>query len=221
MDKVLVVDDDQDFLSILEQGLRRYERQFEVLTASNGEEAIQGLRKQRISVLVTGLDMPRVEGIELLTYMFRYHPTTPCIVMTEHGARIKRGDDRGEILRYVEKPLDSHELALAIIDGLDRLDEGGFRVRARLRSLLQLIELAHRTCLLHVQCAGRGKGFFYFVEGALYSALCGDLRGEDAALRMMSWHPVDIRIKCFPKGNTGQRVNLIVRRHRDGHGPDR
>jgi hypothetical protein len=61
-----------------------------------------------------------------------------------------------------------------------------------------------------VKSGEKRKGFFYFVEGALYNALCGHLRGEDAALRMMSWDPVDIRIKCFPQQNTRHRVNIIV-----------
>jgi DNA-binding NtrC family response regulator len=125
MDKVLIVCDNPEFLGILKEGLQKYEGQFEVLTASGGEEAIEVLKREHVSVLVTDLVMPRVDGPELLTHMTKKHPTTPCIVMKEHGnPEIKKRADRKDVFRYFEKPFDCNQLARAIIEGLDCLDEG-------------------------------------------------------------------------------------------------
>ena len=98
MDKVLIVDDDELFLDIVKQGLQNYKSQFQVLTASDGDEAIEVLKREYISVLVTDLVMPKLDGLELLAHMTRSHPATPCIVMTGYGSpAIKKRAERGEM----------------------------------------------------------------------------------------------------------------------------
>jgi len=125
MDKVLIVGDNPEFLGILKEGLEKYKGQFEVLTASGGEKAIEVLKREHVSVLVTDFVKPKVDGPELLSHMTKNHPTTPCIVMTEHGSpKIETRADRKDAFRYVRKPFGCNELARAIIEGLDCLDEG-------------------------------------------------------------------------------------------------
>lgn len=127
MDKVLIVDDDQIFLQSLQQGLQKYTGQFEVLTASNGEEALAVLKRDRISVLITDLEMPEMDGLELLAHMRKNRPQVPCVVMAESGSsEIRNEADREYIFRYLQKPFDVNELFAVIIEGLDRLDEGLF-----------------------------------------------------------------------------------------------
>jgi DNA-binding NtrC family response regulator len=127
MDKVLLVCDNPEILGILKEGLQKYEGQFEVLTASGGDEAIELLNRERVSVLVTDLVMPIVDGPELLTHMTYKHPATPCIIMTDHGRpEIKKRAAMEDSFRYFKKPCDCNDLARAIIEGLDCLDEGKF-----------------------------------------------------------------------------------------------
>ena len=127
MDKVLIVCDNLEFLGILKEGLQKYEGQFEVLTASGGDEAIELLNRERVSILVTDFVMPIVNGPELLTHMTCKYPTTPCIVLTEHeSTEINKKADREDAFRYFKKPFDCNDLARAIIEGLDCLDEGKF-----------------------------------------------------------------------------------------------
>jgi len=126
MDKVLIVCDNPEFLGILKEGLQKYEGQFEVLTASGGDEAIELLNRERVSVLVTDLMMPIVDGPELFTHMTYKHPATPCIVMTDHGSPEIKKRAREDAFRYFKKPFDCNDLARAIIEGLDCLDEGNY-----------------------------------------------------------------------------------------------
>jgi DNA-binding NtrC family response regulator len=127
LDKVLIVDDDLEFLNTLKEGLDKYKGQFEVLTAPDGEEATEVLKRERISVLVTDLVMQKVGGQDLLTHMTKNYPQIPCIVITGAGSHeIKKSAYRKDILCYIEKPFAFEELAWAVIDGLDRLDEGVF-----------------------------------------------------------------------------------------------
>ena len=128
MDKVLIVDDNPKFLSYLCDGLKKYESQFLVSRAIHGKEATEALKKEPVSVLVTGLEISKMDGSELLTYMAQEYPNIPCIVMAApENPEIKKIADRKDIFRCIEKPFDFNELAWAIIDGLDALDESGYR----------------------------------------------------------------------------------------------
>ena len=127
MDKVLIVDVDQIFLKRLKEGLQKYKGQFEVVTASDGEEALEVLKKERISVLITDMVMPKMDGLELLAHMRKNRPQVPCIVIAEpKNSEIKEIAARQEIFRYLEKPFDFSQLADVIMEGLDHLDEGLF-----------------------------------------------------------------------------------------------
>ena len=127
MDKVLIVDDDPICLDRLRDELQKYVGQFEVVTATNGAEALEILGKERISVLVTDLDMPQMNGWELLAHMRKHRPQIPCVVMTEpKNPDVEIKADRDFIFRYIAKPFGADELFALIMEGLERLDEGLF-----------------------------------------------------------------------------------------------
>ena len=127
MDKVLIVDDDPIFLDRLREELKKYVGQFELVTATNGAEALEVLGKARISVLITDLDMPQMNGLELLAHMRKHRPQIPCVVMTE--PKTPDGEnkaDQDSIFRYIAKPFSADALFALIMEGLERLDEGLF-----------------------------------------------------------------------------------------------
>jgi DNA-binding NtrC family response regulator len=126
MDKVLIVDGDLEFSNTLKVGLQKYEGQFEAVTASDREEALEVLKKARISVMIIDLVMSETDGQGLLTHMKKNRPQVPCIAMIARGRpEIKNATDPG-IFHFIEKPFEFSELANVIIDGLDRIDEGVF-----------------------------------------------------------------------------------------------
>jgi len=127
MDKILIVDDDRIFLRSLNEGLQKYMGQFEVMTVSNGDEALKVLDSGRISVLITDLDMPKMGGLDLLSHMRKKRPQDPCVLMVEpESPEIEKGADRENIFRTMTKPFDANELFPVIMEGLERLDEGLF-----------------------------------------------------------------------------------------------
>jgi len=208
MEKVLIVDDDSKLLNILKKSLQKYVNQFEVLTASDGEEAIEVLKREHISVLVTDLVMPKVSGLELLTYMNQNRPHIPCIVITAHGnPEFRERAAREDVLGYIEKPFDSNELAWEILDRFDRFDEDSYPKGMSVNSLLLLTEMEQKTCHLEISFSEKRKGLFYFNKGALYDALYSDLKGEDAALEMIGWDHVDFQFKDISKEDQKRRIN--------------
>ncbi len=78
--RVLLVDDEEQFLEVLAQRLMT--RDFEVLTASGGDEALAILEKSEIDVVVLDVMMPGRDGISTLKEFKRIKPLTEVIMLT-------------------------------------------------------------------------------------------------------------------------------------------
>ncbi|MEN6508636.1 MAG: DUF4388 domain-containing protein [Smithella sp.] len=62
-------------------------------------------------------------------------------------------------------------------------------------SFLQVIAMEQQTCIMEVYLNTNNTGHFCFVEGELYDSVCGDLKGENAAMEMIAWENVRLNIK--------------------------
>jgi CheY-like chemotaxis protein/predicted regulator of Ras-like GTPase activity (Roadblock/LC7/MglB family) len=206
MDKVLIVDGNADFVKSLKDGLDKM-HQFEVLVASDGEEAMEILGRDKVAVFVTDINTPGMDGLELLAFMTREHPNTPCIVMTDYGKPwFRKRMDQQEVLYHLEKPFEIGALASAIFVGLNLRDEGMTYKGMTMASLLPLIEVEQKTCRMEVQSAGKGKGYLYFDEGVLIDAHYQTLNGEQAALEISDWSRIAIKLSELPRRRTRTRV---------------
>src|SRR3712207_3847037 len=80
---VLVVDDDR---ANLDSVARIFQREgLGTLTASNGTEALELLRRPEVSVMVTDLMMPGMDGQELLKASRTIRPDVEVVLMTAYG----------------------------------------------------------------------------------------------------------------------------------------
>src|SRR5438552_10334436 len=77
---VLFVDDEPAMLRAIERTLR--EAPFEVLTAGSGAVALSILATRMVDVLVSDIDMPEMNGIELVRRVRRKHPATLRMLLT-------------------------------------------------------------------------------------------------------------------------------------------
>jgi two-component system, NtrC family, response regulator HydG len=80
---VLVVDDEDSILQSLSRILLR--ERFKVLTAHDGREGLDLLRKQPVNVLITDLVMPGMTGADLLKAARTIAPEVEVVVMTAYG----------------------------------------------------------------------------------------------------------------------------------------
>jgi CheY-like chemotaxis protein len=209
MKKVLLVDDEKNFLVKLEAGLAEYETDFSVLTAENGEQAVDILQSTAIDLVVTDLRMPVMDGFELLAYVASNFPTIPVIIMTAFGTpEVERELNASGILTLIEKPIDLDDLAHAIIQGLETTAEEGALTGISLDSFVQLIEMEQKTCLLEIQAEGKKTSYLLFNEGELYDAIADQLKGEDAAHEIIGLRNVKIRfMKLPPRRKLKRRID--------------
>jgi len=85
MARVLLVDDQKFDLRMAERLLQRDSR-WRVVTAANGPQALDILRRESIDVVVTDLVMPEMDGLELLGELQQQLPDLPVVIMTSCGS---------------------------------------------------------------------------------------------------------------------------------------
>lgn len=118
--EVLIVDDEEPLLLSIEDGLSVYKKYFTLCTATNGIGAVQVLKgKRSIDLVITDLNMPRMDGFELLTYIKRNYRHIPVILMTAYGTpRVESITRSMGVFSYLEKPLDINIIADNIFGAL-------------------------------------------------------------------------------------------------------
>lgn len=197
MKKVLIVDDDQSFRQSLIDGFKPYESSFTITTAEDGVQACEILEKDTISLVLTDLKMPRMDGFELVAHLSSNFSDIPVIVMTAFGTP-EMEDNLMEMgtFQYIEKPIDFTLLVDKILSGLEGPSQG-YITGVSLSSFLQLLELDKKDCTLTIK-AGSKSGTMFFRDGELLDARHGAVVGSEAAYEIVSWKNVEISIdnKC-------------------------
>ncbi|MEM9881351.1 MAG: response regulator [Planctomycetota bacterium] len=108
---ILIADDETHIVYILQAKLA--DAGFEVVVARDGREALDLARRHRPRLLVTDLDMPRMDGMTLCLAL-REHPETadlPVIMLTGRGHTVPDGDRARTNIRHLEsKPFSARHL---------------------------------------------------------------------------------------------------------------
>ncbi len=202
---VLLVEDDDIFKRCLRTNFQKNPgtAEFTISEASNGDEAVQILEKQPIDVMITDLEMPKMDGFELLAYTIANHPGIPVIVMTGFSSPTVEEMVRGRgAVQYLEKPF-SFDVLVEKIHTLKKNTAEGSIQGIPLADFLQVIECSRKTCTLSVK-SGDKKGTLYFKNGQLLDAETGNLSAREAAYSIVCWDDVHIEIlsKCRKQKNS-------------------
>ncbi len=111
--RILVVDDEPSIRTVLKAHLTR--DGYEVVTATDGAEAVGALGQAPFDLVLSDLKMPGMSGLELLAWVTREQPGLPVILITAHGTV----DTAVEALKlgaqdFITKPFDLDELKQAV-----------------------------------------------------------------------------------------------------------
>lgn len=103
--KVLLVDDEREFIEILSQRLKT--RGLQVKAVTSGKEALVIIEDQNIDVAVVDFAMPGINGIETLKQIKEKRPDIEVIMLTGQGT-IQSGIEamKHGAIDYLEKPVD-------------------------------------------------------------------------------------------------------------------
>lgn len=198
MKTVLIVDDEIRLIQSIEAGLKAYQDKFSVVTAFNGNQALEILKKHDIDLVVTDLKMPVMDGFELLAHICSEFPFIPAIVMTAFSTPDIEEQLKGtNSLKLLEKPIDFEDLANSIIENLERMTKEYAVAGFSLGSFMQLLQMEQKTSLLNVK-SGKDQGYIYFNNGVLYSAVTNTDQGEEAMYKMLAMKNIEILIRKLP-----------------------
>lgn len=195
--KVLIVDDNQDMLFTIKDGLEKFNDFFKVLTSGDGLDAISKLKNHTISLVVTDVKMPRMDGFSLMHHILENYPGIPLILISAHMTpELKAMAQQAGVVEYLEKPFRIEQLSKKIITALRRQTNGGILQNVSSSMFLQLMEMEQKTCTIRLACAETGRnGILFFKNGQLLDARVRSKQGVAAAYEIFSWETVNLSIE--------------------------
>ncbi len=136
--KILVVDDERNIRNNLRMVLEA--GGYEVETARDGDEAVLRVKEGHYDMVFVDIQMPRMDGMELLRYLRALRPKMPVVMLTAYGT-VGRAVEAMKLgaVDFVEKPFDPKAIQLLCQEILERQKIG---TSVSTEDLLQLAELA-------------------------------------------------------------------------------
>ena len=119
MNKILVVDDDQNILNVIK--LRLEANNYSVATTLQAEAAVKIAKNKVFDLALLDFKLASKNGIELMEDLLQIDPEMPIIILTAYGTinnavqAMKKG-----AYSYLTKPFDDQELLLQIKNGLEK-----------------------------------------------------------------------------------------------------
>lgn len=119
MPKVLIVDDEKNYLLVLEDLL--CDEGYDVVTASSANEGFEIVQREAIDTVLSDIKMPGMSGIEFLEKILSVDPDMPVILMTAFAEvdqavnAMKKG-----ALDHIQKPFDNEDVKAAVKRGVEK-----------------------------------------------------------------------------------------------------
>jgi YesN/AraC family two-component response regulator len=200
MKTVLIVDDELELLRTIAEYLEAAQSDFQILTANNGLEALESLRNQHVSLVVTDIRMPEMTGLDLIAIMLEEFPTIPCLVFSAYGTpELESYLKQVGSIGFIEKPFDPEILLRRIQDGLENLDETGSLSAIPLDAFLQVLQYEKQSAIVEITHRETAQlGYVYMSQGELHDAVWEKWNGESAFFKILH----------LPKSDIGIRVHI-------------
>jgi DNA-binding response OmpR family regulator len=111
--KVLMVDDEEDFVKTLAERMQMRDLDSDV--ALSGEAALQIVEDQVPDVMVLDLKMPGIDGMEVLRRVRKAYPQVQVVILTGHGSEKDEVEARRlGAFAYLQKPVDIEKLIITL-----------------------------------------------------------------------------------------------------------
>ena len=125
--RILIVDDDAGQRSLLHSFLKS--QGFETVPVDSGARALETLRAQPFSMMISDVRMPGMTGLETLRLARKEHPVLPVLLVTAY-ADVKEavGAMRDGALNYLTKPIDLDELLATVQRATGVSGEGALKL---------------------------------------------------------------------------------------------
>ena len=190
--KVLLADDNPDLLDMYREILAQLPSEPDIHTATSGARVMAMLEAEPYHLLICDLKMPKMDGLQILAIVRRKYPQVRTVAITAEVDEQFRSRAYGlGVDLFWHKPATEQEtrMFLECIESLLGRENGeGFR-GVQSKSLLDIIQLeciSQSSSLLRIT-NGPLTGKIWIQTGELVDAEAGDLSGEAAFQKILSW----------------------------------
>lgn len=116
-EQVLLVDDE---VKILDSLRRQFHKKFKIKTASSGDVALHLIKKEKFAVIVSDMNMPGMNGVELLEQVKELRPNIVRVMLTGNADTVTPVEaiNKGDVFRFHNKPCHLDVLEKTINDAL-------------------------------------------------------------------------------------------------------
>ena len=136
--RVLVVDDEEDFLETIVNRLNK--RNIDTTGAPSGEKALELMEEKLFDVVILDIKMPGgMDGIETLREIKKVRPLTEVILLTGHGS-VETSIEGMKLgaFDYLLKPVKLEELLVKLAQAFEKKDSQDQKIRsAKIKELLR------------------------------------------------------------------------------------
>lgn len=196
--KVLLVDDNPMIVGMLKQSLTALGQ---VTTANDAADALLKAVDDPPDLLVTDYRMPGMDGRQLIEKL-RSRPATAnfaAIILATKSDITERLSAQDPVDDFVEKPFflrDATRRIKRVIDkiALEKMAKAapsdgvlrGSLAQMNVIDLMQSIEMGRKSCKLALT-QNEDRCDVYFVEGQVTHAVYGDMKGDEAVFKVLTW----------------------------------
>jgi class 3 adenylate cyclase len=147
--KILYVDDEEHNLISFKASFRR---EYQIYTASSGEEGLEIVRNQPIDLIITDQRMPKMTGIQFLERTLPEYPDLIRMILTGFSdvEAIIGAINSGRVFRYITKPWDETELRMTL-ENARQLSELSKNNKALMVQLQKKVEEQEKTLRLFMK----------------------------------------------------------------------
>ncbi len=190
--KILILDDDADWLTLCRELLGDLPSAPEILTANNAKRALALIETEPVRLLICDLKMPRIDGLQMLAIVRRRFPELRTVVLSglEDEEYRSRAYALGVDLFWLKAEMqrNSKLFSECLESLLGRQSEAGFR-GIQSKSLMDIIQMECLSRSSTVLRITRGPliAKLWIQDGELIDADAEGARGESAFLRIVAW----------------------------------
>ena len=192
--KILILDDDNDWLTLCREMLVALPSHPEILTANNAKRALSILESEPVRLLICDLKMPRIDGLQVLAIVRRRYPELRTVVLSgmEDEEYRSRAYALGVDLFWIK--IEMQQNSKLFIECLESLlgaaadSDNGFR-GIQSKSLMDIIQmecLSRSSTVLRIT-RGPLVAKLWLKDGDLVDAEVEGVRGELAFQRLLAW----------------------------------
>jgi CheY-like chemotaxis protein len=189
--KILVLDDDPDWLDVCREFLGQLPSQPEVRTAATGPRALSLLDTEPFRLFICDLKMPRMDGLQVLSIVRRRFPNLRTVVLTglQDDEFRSRAYALGVDLFWLKPDVQQNsQMFLDCLESLLDRDDNGFR-STQSKSLVDIIQLeclSRSSTVLRIT-SGKHVARLWIKNGELIDAEAENTSGEAAFQRILKW----------------------------------